>query len=320
MTDYVCLARRFPAKGIDGVLGVPVTSPDEIDSYLEELPVPVDADKVRFVRLTAIPEKSQGHLKSGDVVVKYSGLSERFLDVLRPVETASMNTNYKSGEIDWPLAEEARGKALESGEWSLTCDDHQVAICDPSGRLAVLRGAFATPRRLFKYAFAVLLQTERDRRRVTYDPYKGHLSMPSDKPRWAWATFRFLHHYIMSNGPVVPNGQYHQLKKMLKRHHRVSMSLPTPAIGPYLRLHTRRTHKHTQEFWKRAQIEYLKDPDSLPRALSFVASKKGEARWVRVELSEVDEILRCVSWPEWNDCHDPFHFSTFLNHRIAKWN
>ena len=129
MTDYVCLARRFPAKGIDGVLGVPVTSPDEIDSYLEELPVPVAADKVRFVRLTAIPEKSQSHLKSGDVVVKYSGLSERFLDVLRPVETASMNTNYKSGEIDWPLAEEAREKAVESALQAASADN--TAMNDP---------------------------------------------------------------------------------------------------------------------------------------------------------------------------------------------
>ena len=54
MNDFVCLARRFPAVGIDGVLGVPVSSDVEIDQYIEALPVPVDASKVKFVRLTSI--------------------------------------------------------------------------------------------------------------------------------------------------------------------------------------------------------------------------------------------------------------------------
>ena len=319
MTDYVCLARRFPAKGIDGVLGVPVTSSDEIDAYIEKLPVPVEADKVRFVRLTAIPEKSKKHLNEGDIVIKYHGLSERFLDVLRPVETSVMNTNYKSGEVDWKLAEQARKDAFERGDWAVTSDNHQVAISDPGGRLAILRGAHATPRRLFKYSFAVLLQTDRDRRRVTYDPYIGHMTMPSDKPRWAWATFRFLHHYIMSNGPVVPSGRFHDLKKMLIKHHKMAMTMPKPDLGPYLRLHTRRTHKHTQEFWKRVRIEYLNNPNSLPRPLSFVASKQ-DVRWVRVELSEIDDIMKCVAWPEWSDFHNPFHFSLMTHKRSQSWN
>ena len=30
MNDFVCLARRFPAVGIDGVLGVPVSSDVEV--------------------------------------------------------------------------------------------------------------------------------------------------------------------------------------------------------------------------------------------------------------------------------------------------
>ena len=171
MNDFVCLARRFPAVGIDGVLGVPVSSDVEIDQYIEALPVPVDASKVKFVRLTSIPEKSKGHLKADDVVIKYNGLSERFLDVLRPVNTAYYNTGYKSGEIDWDLAKEARTKALESGQWSLTNNRYQVAICDPDGDLAVIRGAHGTSRRLFKYAFAVLLDNDRDLRRIGFDPY-----------------------------------------------------------------------------------------------------------------------------------------------------
>ena len=81
MNDFAWLARRFPAVGIEGVLGVPVTSESEIEQYLEALPVPTDEAKVKFVRLTVIPEKSQGHLNPDDVVVKYEGLSERFLDI-----------------------------------------------------------------------------------------------------------------------------------------------------------------------------------------------------------------------------------------------
>ena len=319
MTDYVCLARRFPAKGIEGVLGVPVTSKDEIGGYIKELPVPVEESSVRFVRLTAIPEKSSNHLRAGDVVIKYQGLSERFLDVLRPVETAILNTNYKSGEIDWDLAEEARREAFEKGDWAVSSDSYQVAICDPDGRLAVLRGRRTTPRSLFKYSFAVLLQTDRDKKRVTYDPYMDHTTLPPDKPRWAWSTFRFLHHYIMSNGPIVPNGRFHALKKMLKRHHRISISMPKPGIGPYLRLHTRRTHKHTQEFWKRVRIEYLNDPDSLPTPLAFVASRQ-TVRWVRLELSDIDDIMKCVEWSEWSDFYDPFHFSPVTHKRNDKWN
>ena len=79
MNDYACLARRFPASGIDGVLGVSVTNTVELDQYLQALPVPVNHDKVKFVRLTSIPEKAKSHLMEGDVVVKYDGLSERFL-------------------------------------------------------------------------------------------------------------------------------------------------------------------------------------------------------------------------------------------------
>ena len=158
MNDYVCLARRFPAVGIEGVLGVPVTSESEIDEYLEALPVPTDEAKVKFVRLTAIPEKSQDHLKPDDVVVKYEGLSERFLDILRPVETAYYNTGYQSGDIDWELAEEARSQSFETGKWSITKDGSQIAVSDPDGRLAVLRGSKGTSRTLFKYAYVVYVE------------------------------------------------------------------------------------------------------------------------------------------------------------------
>ena len=319
MNDFVCLARRFPAVGIDGVLGVPVSSDVEIDQYIEALPVPVDASKVKFVRLTSIPEKSKGHLKADDVVIKYNGLSERFLDVLRPVNTAYYNTGYKSGEIDWDLAKEARTKALESGQWSLTNNRYQVAICDPDGDLAVIRGSHGTSRRLFKYAFAVLLDNDRDLRRIGFDPYKNHLIIPSDKPKWAWSTFKFLHYWIFENGPVVGSGKWHGLKKILANHHSTVQRVPTPELGPYLRMHTRRTHPETQEFWKRVRIEYLEAPDSIPRSLSFVASKQ-DVRWVRVDVSEIDELLRCVSWEEWSHNHDPFHFSTFKNKHMSAWN
>lgn len=319
MNDYVCLARRFPAAGIDGVLGVPVSSHIEISEYLQALPVPVDETKVKFVRLTAIPEKSKGHLSQNDVVVKYEGLSERFLDILRPVKTAQFNIGYKSGEIDWDLAEQARQNAFESQGWALTNNCQQVAVCDPEGNLAVLRATKGTSRRLFKYAYSVFLDNYRDKDRITKNPYKEYTVLPSNKPRWAWSTFKFLHYWIFKNGPVVGEGRWHELKKKLKKHHAAIQQVPTPELGPYLRLHTRRTHPKTQEFWKRCRIQYLDDPDSLPVALSFVASKD-EVRWVRVLVSDIDDLLRCVDWEEWSDFHDPFHFSTFRDREMAKWN
>ena len=319
MNDYVCLARRFPAAGIDGVLGVPVSSHIEISEYLQALPVPVDETKVKFVRLTAIPEKSKGHLSQNDVVVKYEGLSERFLDILRPVKTAQYNISYKSGEIDWDLAEQARQNAFESQRWALTNDTQQVAICDPEGNLAVLRATKGTSRRLFKYAYSVFLDNHRDKNRVTKNPYKEYTVLPSDKPKWAWSTFKFLHYWIFKNGPVVGKGRWHELKKKLKKHHAAIQQVPTPELGPYLRLHTRRTHPDTQEFWKRCRIQYLDDPEALPIALSFVASKD-EVRWVRVLVSDIDDLLKCVDWEEWSDFHDPFHFSTFRDREMSKWN
>ena len=319
MNDYVCLARRFPAAGIDGVLGVPVSSHIEISEYLQALPVPVDETKVKFVRLTAIPEKSKGHLSQNDVVVKYEGLSERFLDILRPVKTAQYNIGYKSGEIDWDLAEQARQNAFESQGWGLSNNCQQVAVCDPEGNLAVLRATKGTSRRLFKYAYSVFLDNYRDKDRITKNPYKEYTVLPSNKPRWAWSTFKFLHYWIFKNGPVVGEGRWHELKKKLKKHHAAIQQVPTPELGPYLRLHTRRTHPKTQEFWKRCRIQYLDDPESLPVALSFVASKN-EVRWVRVLVSVIDDLLRCVDWEEWSDVHDPFHFSTFRDREMAKWN
>lgn len=319
MIDYVCLARRFPAAGIEGVLGVTVSSDEEINQYLQALPVPADEAKVKFVRLTSIPEKSQGHLNKNDVVVKYDGLSERFLDVLRPVKTAYYNTGYKSGQIDWDLAEHARQLAFENEDWATTNNTHQVAICDPQGNLAVMRGSRGVSRTLFKYAYAAYPDNSQDKDRITDNPYKQYTIPPLDKPRWAWSTFRFLHFWIFKNGPVVDGGRFYELKKKLKKHHSCIQRVPTPELGNYLRLHTRRTHPKTQEFWKRCRIQYLEDPESIPRALSFVASKD-EVRWVRVSVSEIDDLLKCVDWDEWLDFDDPFHFSTFKSKVMTKWN
>jgi|TARA_R100000482_G_scaffold124859_1_gene79477 hypothetical protein len=319
MNDYACLARRFPASGIDGVLGVSVTNTVELDQYLQALPVPVNHDKVKFVRLTSIPEKAKSHLMEGDVVVKYDGLSERFLDILRPVKTSYYNNGYKSGDIDWSLAEQARQQAFETGKWAVSNDSYQVAVCDPDGNLAVVRGSKGTSRTLFKYAYAVYLDNERDKERVTRNPYKQYTAMPSDKPRWAWSTFKFMHYWVFKNGPVVGKGKWHTFKKKLRKHHDAIQRVPKPELGPYLRMHTRRSHRRTQDFWKRCRNDYLNDPESVPRPLSFVASKN-EVRWVRVDLAEIDELFMCADWDEWSDFTDPFHFTTFKNKSIEKWN
>tara|TARA_R100000329_G_C7477000_1_gene168049 strand:- start:269 stop:460 length:192 start_codon:yes stop_codon:yes gene_type:complete len=63
----------------------------------------------------------------------------------------------------------------------------------------------------------------------------------------------------------------------------------------------------------------MKDPESIPRALSFVASKN-EVRWVRVLVSEIDDLFKCADWDEWSDLTDPFHFTTFRDKEMNKWN
>ena len=75
MNDFVCIPRRFPSAGLDGVLGVPVTSNAESESYLSALPVPVDDGKVRFVRLTEITWPPEGRRRCGQVPRSVRALS-----------------------------------------------------------------------------------------------------------------------------------------------------------------------------------------------------------------------------------------------------
>ena len=49
-------------------------------------------------------------------------------------------------------------------------------------------------------------------------------------------------------------------------------------------------------------------------------ASKQTVRWVRVELSDIDDIMKCVEWPEWSDFYDPFHFSPMTHKRNDKWN
>ena len=322
MVRFVCLAKLFPSAGIAGVLGVSVEDSAEIEDYREALGIN-PSQVVRFVRLTAIPDHAQPHLKAGDVVCKFDGLSERFLDVLRPVETAYLHGRYQSGEIDWELAEEVRSFAIENSCWEIGTDNYQVAISDPSGRLAVLRMKSGSPRKLFKTAYAALQQTRRDRERLEQNPAVGYLVDPNWKEKCARATFKFLHKWLFENGPVVDPSKIYWFKKKLKKHNEMMCNLPQTRLDDHqIRMHTRRNNKNSSDFWSRVRREYLVDEDSLPRPLSFVASKR-EVRWVRITIEEAEQVLSYIDWPEWSPFNDPIHFSA-LNHRSVSgakaWN
>mgnify|MGYP003137602783 FL=1 len=321
MNKYVCLAHRFPAAGIEGVLGVPVQSEAEIEEYRSHMDDVSPNQTIRFVRLTSIPDHANKHLKVGDVVVKYEGLSEKFLDVLRPVETAYLLSKYKAGDIDWEHAEDIRRYSLESFQWQLGSDGYQLAISDPYGRLVVLRAHHGTPRRLFPTAYSILQETENDKKLVADDPYIGRRVSVSHKQKCAWATMRFIHYYLLKYGPIVDSSVLYEFKKKIRRHNRVYSDLPKFEFANFVRLHTRRTHKHSQDFWRRVRVEYLEDPDSLPRPLSFIASKRS-VRWVRLTMEEVDQVLNHVEWDEWNEFRDPLHFSNVRNNSSgsAEWN
>tara|TARA_R100000988_G_C3971754_1_gene151830 strand:+ start:129 stop:1094 length:966 start_codon:yes stop_codon:yes gene_type:complete len=321
MNKYVCLAHRFPAAGIEGVLGVPVQNEDEINDYKRHMLGVVPNQRIRFVRLTSIPDQAKNHLKVGDVVIKYDGLSEKFLDVLRPVETAYLLSKYKAGDIDWEHAEDVRRYSLESFRWQISSDGYQIVICDPHGRLAILRGQHGTPRRLFPTAYCLLQETENDKKLVSDDPYVGRRVSISNKQRCAWATMRFIHHCLFKHGPVVDSSIMYEFKKKIRRHNRVFTDLPKVEFSNFVRLHTRRTHKHSQDFWGRVRKEYLDDPASLPRPLSFIASKRS-VRWVRLTMEEVEEVLNYVEWDEWTKFRDPLHFSNVRKKSSgsAEWN
>lgn len=322
MLRFVCLAKLFPSAGIAGVLGVSVEDPGEIEDYREALGIN-PSQVVRFVRLTAIPDHAQPHLKAGDVVCKFDGLSERFLDVLRPVETTYLQSRYQAGEIDWDLAEDVRSLAVEKSCWEIGTDNYQVAISDPSGRLAVLRMKAGSPRKLFRTAYAALKQTKRDRDRLEHKPEVGYLIDPYWKEKCSWATFKFLHKWLFDNGPVVDPKKFYWFSKKLKRHNEIMRGLPLSRLDDHqIRMHTRRRSKHASDFWSRVRRECLLDKDSLPRPLSFVGSKS-EIRWVRITLEEAEQVLEYILWPEWPEHKDPIHFSA-MNHRSVNgsraWN
>jgi len=321
MKDYVCLVNRFPAAGIEGVLGLPVDSEAEIATYRSCILPEGSPQGVQFVRLTAIPESAKNHLKPGDIVVKYDGLSEKFLDVLRKVETATMVSKYKTKPIDWEHAEDVRAKSLATGTWQLSSDRYQVAISDPDGRLAVLRAKKGTPRRLFPAAYTILLETEHDKKLASYDPYIERKVGVAHKQRCAWATMRFIHQYLFKHGPDVDSSGLYLFKKRIRVHNRAMLGVPDQEFGRYMRLHTRRTDKLAQNFWRRVRRQYIEDPESLPSSLAFVASKR-VVRWVRLEDDEIEKILNYVEWEEWSDLRDPMHFSNSLgnNKPCPRWN
>jgi hypothetical protein len=322
MVRFVCLAKLFPSVGIVGVLGVSVEDTAEIEDYREALGIDL-SQVVRFVRLTAIPEHAQPHLKAGDVVCKFDGLSERFLDILRRVETTYLQSRYQAGEIDWELAEDVRSLSVEKSSWEIDTDNYQVAISDPSGRLAVLRMKSGSPRKLFRTAYAALQQTKRDRDRIETNPAVGYLIDPNWKEKCAWATFKFLHKWLFDNGPVVDPSRFYLFKKKLRKHNEMMCNLPLSRLDDHqIRMHTRRNNKHSSDFWSRVRREYLVDEDSLPRPLSFVSSKR-EVRWVRITMEEAEHVLGYIIWPEWAELNDPIHFSA-LNHKAVSgsksWN
>jgi len=322
MINYVCIAKLFPSAGISGVLGVPVQDPKEVNEYWDAMGI-VPGQQVRFVRLTAIPDHAKPHLKVGDIVCKFPGLSERFLDVLRPVETAYLASSWRTEPVDWEHAEEVRSRSIENNSWEASSDNYQIAICDPEGRLAVLRARKGTPKRLFKTAYAVLQETERDKMRMKVDKTVDYRLDPDRKKRCAWTTLRYLHGYLLKNGPIVDPEKLHWVRKLVRRHNEIVCSLPNPKLeNRQIRMHTRRRSKHAREFWHRIRREYLIDSEKLPRPLAFIASKR-EVRWIRVTLDEVEEVLKYIDWPEWKDIRDPVHFSN-LNYSVESgskaWN
>lgn len=154
LSKYVCIASYYPAKGVVGVLGLPVTDEGDIAELSEGMPGWEKGRSV-FVRLTTVPAEAEGRLLVGDVVCKHSGLAEDFLDVLRLRQTVHyikpwtsysparfwiQDTEHRDFLTMQREAEAVRSEALESGSWAIRLSGHLLAICDPQGRLGYLVG------------------------------------------------------------------------------------------------------------------------------------------------------------------------------------
>ena len=296
---FMCIGSLYPSSGIDGVLGVVVQDQKDIGVYRKAVEA-IDDEKITFVRLTSVPKDAGAWLQSGDVVCKYAGLSEPFLDVLREKVTVIRQTEYRPIPVDWEMIESVRQKSVESNKWRVDASQSQIVVSDPTGRVASASVPKGSVRRMFPGMYMAILESNRDRARVKSRAKASHGFTPIERRAATWMTFRFFHRALMESGGGV-NEHWVKIRNRMKYVYELSLHF---ASASHVRVRTRRTSKYAKQFWSRICQIYLNRPETLPDFMQNAAQRKWKQE-LYCTLEEFEPALQYTLWDEWKDGYPP---------------
>ena len=302
MNKYVCVSRLYPVKGVPGVLGVLVRDEGKIEEYLESLGSG-DADAA-FTRVTSVPEKFSNHLAVGDIICKFSGLSEPYLDVLRPVKTCVYWSKDNLSVIEdgrwvpsvsWEQLEDLRADAVISVTWRVSITKETLAISDKLGNLVVINSAISR----------ILIPDgmETFTRKVSlHNPY-------GVRPHAAWRTARWVHSSIFDKAEDIESFDMAAFFVLTKRYHELALRVPYPKIGVNEFYLVFSKSKRCGAFWERIRREAALGRMDIPEPLRKVIKRWFiKSRLVKVTEYEAEECMNFIHMDDWDKLYPPFTF------------
>jgi hypothetical protein len=292
MNKFVCVSRLYPARGVPGVLGIAVRNPAEVVKYAEAMSVNIGS-KVLFTRVTSVPEEFADHLFVDDVICKFDGISEEFLDVLRPVQTSVYKSTRYQVSVDWGVAEEVRTKAMMSDRWEVSLSKNQLCIADRRGSLAVTR----------------VICNLRNMLLPAWELFKKKRTVASEQEiRAVWRTMRWIHGKMMADGPDCSSISWPLLSIQVRTHFDTSRQIPVSTVdNRTCTMMTRQKTKIQRMFWHKIRLIYLEDPNLLPAPFAFIPTKR-LVKQIVVTEEEAEQCLEYVDWDEWNSLRPPIAF------------
>ena len=292
MNKFVCVSRLYPAKGVPGVLGIAVRDVSEIVKYAEAMSVNIGS-KVLFTRITSVPDEFLEYLFVGDVICKFAGISEEYLDVLRPVETSVYKSTRHPVSIDWDVAEDVRTKAMMSYRWDVSLSKNQLCISDCKGSLAVARVTCNLRKMLLP----------------AWELFKKKRTVASEQEiRAVWRTMRWIHGKMMAAGPDCSSISWPLFSIKIRAHFQTSAQIPVATVdNRTCTMMTRQKTNAQKMFWHKIRLIYLDDPSLLPDPFAFISTKK-RVKQIAVTEEEAEQCLAYVDWDEWDTLRPPIAF------------
>jgi len=310
--QFICVESLYPKVGISGVLGKPVKDSDQINTYREALSVG-PSKSLSFVELTQVPWEARKWLRSGDIVCKHNGLPETFLDVLREKQTSmfASKRTLRWYSVDEELNGRVRQKAIETQEWAAEgrggADQGfgQVAISDPTGRLAVIFWYDQGIRELVK-GFYRVFPKDGNKRKAYMDSRAQRYYGKGVHQATYELICRFIHRAFFDIGSSVDGQQWWKIRRTLPKVHKMGMAFAESKMARVI-FGTKR-HRWRKDFWTRIGRLYLSDPDKVPNVMVKMLNRTTKASGAEFfcTVGEAERCLQFMLWDEWKDGYKPF--------------